>query len=61
MVSQLTVQMIMLIVQTITVFTLQFAVFDHPFLSDWTWPFLLVLLQGLCGTFLGKKKKKQGG
>lgn len=53
MVSQLTIQTIMLIVQTITVFVLQFAVFDHPFLSHWTWPFLIVLLQGLCGTFLG--------
>ncbi|XP_001950287.1 ABC transporter G family member 23 [Acyrthosiphon pisum] len=51
--SQLVVQIIMLIVQTITVFILQFIVFDHPFLSSWIMPFVLVFLQGICGTFMG--------
>ncbi|XP_026822728.1 ABC transporter G family member 23-like [Rhopalosiphum maidis] len=52
-ISQLVVQITMLIFQTITVFILQFIVFDHPFLSTWTTPFILVFLQGICGTFMG--------
>lgn len=52
--SQLVVQIIMLVVQTTTVFILQFGIFQHPFLCPWIWPFAIVFLQGLCGTFFGK-------
>ncbi|CAH1720756.1 ABC transporter G family member 23-like [Aphis gossypii] len=52
-ISQLVVQVTILIVQTTTVFILQFIVFDHPFLSPWITPFVIVFLQGICGTFMG--------
>ncbi|XP_050423020.1 ABC transporter G family member 23-like [Adelges cooleyi] len=51
--SQLVVQIIMLIFQTCTVFILQFVIFSYPLMGHWMWPMIIVFLQGICGTFLG--------
>ncbi|VVC25133.1 Hypothetical protein CINCED_3A007510 [Cinara cedri] len=51
--SQFLLQFVIMLFQIGSMFILQFVVFKHPFLSSPIWPFALVLLQGICGTFLG--------
>nr|QAA95940.1 ATP-binding cassette sub-family H member 7 [Diaphorina citri] len=51
--STILVQYLMLIIQTLVVEYIQYVLYDHPFHGDPWITFLLVYLQGICGTMFG--------